>query len=1185
VAYTFYENGQEQGVARRAARLEIEKDTFQSTAAGDGPSIHAFQELSDRMDTVHFYQRLHENGNQYGPSFQNLAAIWRAGDETLAHLSATCGDRPSEPYGVHPARLDSMIQLLAPFVMDRGSAFLLRSIDRVEVLDVNFPVALWGRATLTLPERTDGNGVAGDVTVFDESGKTYLRCSGVALTVLDGPGKQVEPTTVAIASNFTAEPVEDSLRFWADYFEFPVRLEFAPYNQLFQQLLGAGSLLRANAGGANVMLLSLEEWAAAARTPLLTLRTDGAAQCFRDYQRYVLPNGLEITHLNRYETEYLYEEIFEDRCYLRHGIHLQDGDTVVDIGANIGLFSLFVLSQCRDACIYAFEPAPVAYQRLKANCEAYGSNVTAVNAGVSDRPRTATFTFYEKSSVFSGFHADQAEDREAIRAVVRNALRDETSIDGEAAEEFVEELIADRLRSSSHECRLTSVSQIFQEYGLDRISLLKIDAERSESEILSGIEDQDWPKIAQIVIEIHDATGEAVSRIQDLLTAKGYRCAVEQQSQLERSGLFNLYATRMAAGRADRPNCSLERNLHDFRAALRAFMSQSAASLVLCICPRTPAAESDRELKQALNDAEQALLSEAGAIPNVRTISSASLLSRYRLTDYYDPESRSLGHIPYTPECFGAIGTAVARALLSLKRKPVKAIVLDCDNTLWEGTCGEDGPREVKVSAPYRALQAFMARQAETGVLLCLCSKNNEKDVLDVFEHRTDMVLKREHLAAWRINWNGKPDNIRSLAAELNLGLDSFIFIDDNGVECESVRIQCPDVLTLQLPADSGAFDSFLDHVWAFDQAPPTREDRNRTRLYHEEAGRRQLREQALSLRDFIAGLQLRAAITEATDDDLGRISQLTIRTNQFNFTTIRRSESEIRQLLRAHATCLAVRVADRFGDYGLVGVVIYEKQPDRYKVDTFLLSCRVLGRGVEHAVLAELGRRAARDNRRFVELTYRPTDRNLPAGGFIRSIGGPYGHEGGTRWTFPAEYLAKLEYQPDDRAPASDEALAESATFRRASRFGAAGESERLQRIAESLNDAGRIAMAIQEYRLSRQSRPAADAVEIGSATTLQLALMEIWKRVLGKAVIGLNDNFFEAGGTSLKAVQVIATIKKELNLNLSIVSLFECSTVALLAARLGACAGGPRAYVNTNGAAMRGRQRRANVLRRKVS
>jgi FkbH-like protein len=489
------------------------------------------------------------------------------------------------------------------------------------------------------------------------------------------------------------------------------------------------------------------------------------------------------------------------------------------------------------------------------------------------------------------------------------------------------------------------------------------------------------------------------------------------------------------------------------------------------------------------------------------------------------------------------------------------------------------------VSAPYRALQAFMARQADAGMLLCLCSKNNEKDVLDVFDQRSDMVLKREHLAAWRINWNGKPDNIRSLAAELNLGLDSFIFIDDNRVECESVRIHCPDVLTLQLPADSGAFDSFLDHVWAFDHAPPTDEDRSRTRLYQEETGRRQLREQALSLRDFILGLQLRAAIAEATDDDLGRISQLTIRTNQFNFTTIRRSESEIRQLLRAHATCLAVRVADRFGDYGLVGVVIYEKQPDRYKVDTFLLSCRVLGRGVEHVVLAELGRRAARDNRRFVELTYRPTGRNLPAGGFINSIGGAYGQEGGTCWTFPAEYLAKLEYQPDDRATASDEALAESATCRPVSRFGAADESERLQRIAESLNDAGRTARAIQEYRLSRQSPPAADAVEIGSATTLQLALMEIWKRVLGKPVIGLNENFFEAGGTSLKAVQVIATIKKELNLNLSIVSLFECPTVALLAARLGTSGGGPRACVNTNGAALRGRQRRANVLRRRVS
>ena len=136
-----------------------------------------------------------------------------------------------------------------------------------------------------------------------------------------------------------------------------------------------------------------------------------------------MPNGLEIVHLNQYETDYVYKEIFEDQCYLRHGIRLQDGDTVVDIGANIGLFSLFVMSRCKNPTDLRFEPAPVVYDLLKANCDAYGSNVLALNVGVSDKPKTATFTFYEKSSVFSGFYSDEAEDREAIQAVVRNMLQ------------------------------------------------------------------------------------------------------------------------------------------------------------------------------------------------------------------------------------------------------------------------------------------------------------------------------------------------------------------------------------------------------------------------------------------------------------------------------------------------------------------------------------------------------------------------------------------------------------------------------------------------------------------------------------------------------------------------------------------------------------------------------------------
>ena len=349
--------------------------------------------------------------------------------------------------------------------------------------------------------------------------------------------------------------------------------------------------------------------------------------------------------------------------------------------------------------------------------------------------------------------------------------------------------------------------------------------------------------------------------------------------------------------------------------------------------------------------------STVSEMPNVYTISSTLPLQRYSVIDYYDPHSYVLGHIPYTTDWYAAVGTTIFRTIFNLTRTPLKAIVLDCDNTLWEGVCAEVGPSGVHVSPPYRALQQFMVDQMNAGKLLCLCSKNNEADVLAVFDERSDLSIKREHIVSWRINWKSKSENIKSLAKELNLGLDSFIFIDDNPVDCADVRINAPDVLTLQVPPNSSLIPSFLEHVWSFDSISFTNEDRNRTRMYQENVKRQRFQAQTISLKDFINGLQLRIEMAAASDEDLARASQLTLRTNQFNFTTIRRHENEIRDLLRSEGfKCQVVHVADRFGDYGLVGVVLYEILLDRFKVDTFLLSCRVLGRGVEHAVLSRLG-------------------------------------------------------------------------------------------------------------------------------------------------------------------------------------------------------------------------------------
>jgi FkbH-like protein len=503
--------------------------------------------------------------------------------------------------------------------------------------------------------------------------------------------------------------------------------------------------------------------------------------------------------------------------------------------------------------------------------------------------------------------------------------------------------------------------------------------------------------------------------------------------------------------------------------------------------------------------------------------------------------------------------------------------------------CGEDGPSGIEITAPYRELQKFMIDQMNAGMLLCLCSKNNEKDVLDVFDQRTDMLLKREHLVSWRINWKSKSENIKSLATELNLGLDSFIFIDDNPVDCADVKINCPSVLTLQLPQNTESFTSFLNHIWAFDHTESlTEEDQNRTKMYQENSSRQRYLEQSLSLQDFIKGLELRVEFTDVTEDQLGRVSQQTFRTNQFNFTTIRRTENEIRNFLkRQNASCQVVRVVDRFGDYGLVGVLMYETEADRYKVDTFLLSCRVLGRGVEHAIVAWLAQRAIKEDKQFVEFTYLATGKNLPALEFITRIGEKYRSETGTSWIFPAQYLADVKYAPGEKSsieseePATD--TSEKPRPHMVSGFAITDLSERLQRIGESLYNVDKLAKAIEEYRLKKQPFPT--VADMTPASTLETALSNIWKKVLGRRQIGMNDNFFEVGGTSLRAVQVIAEIKKELKQSLSIVNLFECPTVTLLAAKLGAISREANGQTATAAAALRGHQRRYSTMRARIS
>jgi FkbH-like protein len=444
------------------------------------------------------------------------------------------------------------------------------------------------------------------------------------------------------------------------------------------------------------------------------------------------------------------------------------------------------------------------------------------------------------------------------------------------------------------------------------------------------------------------------------------------------------------------------------------------------------------------------------------------------------------------------------------------------------------------------------------------------------------MLLKKEHLVSWRSNWDYKSLNLKSLAQELNLGLDSFIFIDDNPVECAEVKANCLEVLTLQLPQEEESIPAFLKNIWAFDHLKVTEEDKKRTKMYQENIQREKYLSNSLTLKEFLDGLNLQIKISQPGSEHIERVSQLTFRTNQFNFTTIRRSEPEIINLLtKENYSCLITYVSDRFGDYGLVGVLIYKTEKDRISVDTFLLSCRVLGRGVEHRILSELGSVAIEKGLNTVEINYLESKKNKPALDFIESFGKEFKSEipDGFKYTFPAEFLKKLNYEPASLEV--KESVEKSEKKTKSANQVSGNYNDKLQQIGTELKDINEVFRRIEEYKIAQSDKEKINYV--APETDLEIQMAEIWQKVLGISKIGLDDNFFEAGGTSLKAVQLIATIKKELKRNISVVTLFECPTVKLLSKKIGIAGDKEDSEGQFESQVDRGVRRRNKIISRK--
>ncbi|MDP3706251.1 MAG: amino acid adenylation domain-containing protein [Legionellaceae bacterium] len=379
------------------------------------------------------------------------------------------------------------------------------------------------------------------------------------------------------------------------------------------------------------------------------------------------------------------------------------------------------------------------------------------------------------------------------------------------------------------------------------------------------------------------------------------------------------------------------------------------------------------------------------AFKSLTLLTSADILKQSNTKLVFDSFTEKYGHIPYTLNFYHALATTIARKYSLLTRKPHKVIVLDCDGTLWGGVVEEDGVEGIVVDNHYSAIHEFMITCYEAGFLICLCSKNSEASVLSAFKYHKGIQLNiEEHICTYRINWQPKSSNIKSIAKELDLGLDSFIFIDDNAIECAEVKAQIPEALVIELPRAKQDRLLYLNNIWAFDLMKKGREDENRTEFYQKNKLRHQLKSESLSYFQFLKNLKIKTSMRRAKLDDYDRVFQLSQRTNQFNISPNAMTAIEFNNSIQSGSPhCLVIKVTDKFGDYGLVGVVVYECKKTELEVPSFFLSCRILGRGVECDIVKHLATVAEKKGIQTIKIPFTKTERNIPAMEFLKKLSG----------------------------------------------------------------------------------------------------------------------------------------------------------------------------------------------------
>lgn len=434
-----------------------------------------------------------------------------------------------------------------------------------------------------------------------------------------------------------------------------------------------------------------------------------------------------------------------------------------------------------------------------------------------------------------------------------------------------------------------------------------------------------------------------------------------------------------------------------------------------------------RALATALNDGLRTLVrqSKGDFLFDVAAVANGVGLSRW-----HDPIQWNVAKLAFAQEFLPLYADHLMRIIAAARGKSRKCLVLDLDNTLWGGVIGDDGLSGLVLGNGTALGEAFLDIQRtalklrERGVVLAVCSKNDDSVARNVFRNHPEMLLREEHIAAFVANWTDKATNLETIAEQLSIGIDSLVFLDDNPAERAQVRQTLPQVAVPELPDDPSFFTRILLNAGYFEAVAFSEDDRKRAMQYQDNQARATLRAATRDMGAYLKSLEMLATVSSFDAVGRARIAQLINKSNQFNLTTRRYTEAQVMALETEKDTVtLQVRLQDRFGDNGIVCIVIARADGRNMVIDTWLMSCRVLGRELEQAVLNELVERSRKHGAEYLLGLYRPTSRNDMVKDHYSKLGFVFDGEdetdGGTRWRLD---VAAFEQRPTQISIKSEE-------------------------------------------------------------------------------------------------------------------------------------------------------------------